>query len=128
MRKGLLALTFLTLTGLGLKAQDIPEAVKAKATDYLSYAARNCGTVPEIILAGKKLEDRNLKQRPKDGIKDSVFLYQINNTCDWMNVPSYIVYVIPCKKDGTFEEIGFFEESGIISKDEKGKPVMPKEW
>ena len=122
----------MTLLGVNAYSQssqdEIPEAVKAKAADFLSYAGGGCGSVPEITLVGKKLEDRKNRSGFKDGIKDSVFLYQINNLCTWRNVPSHFTYIFAGKKGGAFESAGSFDESGILSRDEKDKPVIPKEW
>jgi hypothetical protein len=130
MRKGLLTLSvLLTLSGV-VKAQNIPEIVKNKALDYINYASNSaCGSVPDVSLVGKKLEDRENRIGIKDGVKDSAFLYQINNPCKgWPNVPSYIVYTRAGKKDGTFDKVGYLEDGGIRSRDEKDNPLMPKDW
>jgi hypothetical protein len=123
----------LVLSGFGKNSysqspkDSIPEAVKKKAAQYLSYAGSNCGSVPNVSLVGEKLEDREKMYEVKDGIKDKVSLYQIDNPCDWSNVPTHFTYVFYGKKDGTFEKKGCFEEEGIISR-EGNKPVMPKNW
>lgn len=134
MGKGLLGFIFgMGLTVLGVNAfsqstsDNIPEAVKAKAANYLSYASSYCGTVPDVSLVGEKVEKRENRIGGTDNYPDKVLLYQINNACDWSNVPTHFTCTYYGKEDGTFETTGFFGESGIISR-EKDKPVMPKEW
>jgi hypothetical protein len=119
----------LVLSGFGIKSYsqssgEIPAIVRKQAVKYLQYV-NYCDTVPKLEKVGEKFEDRTGPMEVKDGIKDKITLYKMNNDCDWSNVPNYLTLTqAGIKKDGFSS--GTVE--GIISRDEKGKPVPLEDW
>lgn len=129
MKKTLLVL--LLGCGLGLNAfsqsfkEEIPELVKNKAAEYLKRVSY-CPGEPIIENLGQKIADRTGLLGEKDGTKDKITLYGIENDCPFI-IPNYIIYTQVGLKSGGYAEKGVVDE--IISKDEHGKPVpLKEEW